>query len=101
MNNSKNKQERLVMVLDILRKLKRFPTSETSGSYIDLYSSDLYNMEELKQKFSLFVNQDDTQQDTLKSIRAQIEFPEVDRLITFYLPIEKSLDPIVKLKVIT
>jgi hypothetical protein len=90
----KTREERLEIVLDIVRKLKNFPT--TTGTIIDLYNCDFPAMSQLKIIFNRYINQDDTQ--TLISESGKIAFPEINRKIQFILPVKKDALPTFILK---
>ncbi|NBO99298.1 MAG: hypothetical protein EBU90_04115 [Proteobacteria bacterium] len=93
----RNKQERLQVVLDICKQLKRFPKSSYLPSdpnpYFDLYNSDYSAIQQLKTVFRDFVNQDDSNPNLLSGLSGKIKFPELNRRIEYVLPIKKSVTP--------
>jgi hypothetical protein len=97
--NKKNKQERLIIVLDICKKLKKFPKSSLhlQDQYIDLYNSDFPAIKQLKDVFNEYINQDET---CLSSLSGKIQFPEISRYIEYLLPINKNKDPVFVLRFI-
>lgn len=90
----KSRKERLEIVLDIVRKLKNFPT--TTGTTIDLYNCDFPAMTHLKLIFNRYINQDDS--DYLISESEKIPFPEINRKIHLVLPVKKDASPLFVLK---
>lgn len=86
--NTKSKEERLEIVLDIIRKLRNFPTVNTAT--IDLYNSEYPAMIKLREIFSRYVNQSDS---SLSGESGTIPFPEINRKIEYLLPIKKSTPP--------
>lgn len=93
---NRNKGERLEIVLDLINKLKNFPT--VKGTTIDLYIDTFPAIVELKEIFSRFVNQDDSNSKFLVSESGTIHFPEISRKIEYILPIKKINSPVFVLK---
>ena len=93
----RNKQERLQIVLDICKQLKRFPKSSYLPTdphpYLDLYNSDYPAIQQLKQVFQDFINQDDSKPNLLSGLSGKIKFPELTRRIEYVLPIKVNVDP--------
>ena len=98
----RNKQERLQVVLDICKQLKRFPKSSYLASdpypYLDLYNSDYIAIQQLKKIFHDFVNQDDDQPKLLTGFSGKIKFPELNRRIEYILPIKHNVEPLFVLR---
>lgn len=92
----KSKEERLQIILDIVRKLKNFPT--TTGTKIDLYNCDFPAMAQLKIIFNRYINQDDSDLKSLVSESGKIPFPEINRKIQYILPVKKDASPTFILK---
>lgn len=88
MDNKKNKQERLKIVLEICKKLRDFPTS--TGTTIDLYNGHYDAIHKIKEVFTEYVNQDDSKH--LIGFSGKIDFPEIGRKIEYVLPIQNSVN---------
>jgi hypothetical protein len=99
-----NKQDRILIVLDIAKKLRQFPKKtcfmNDPHPYVDLYCESYTAIHELKHIFASYVNQDDTKQDTLKSFSGTIMFDEIGRRIEYVLPIRKHNQPLFVLKAV-
>lgn len=92
----KTREERLEIVLDIVKKLSKFPT--TTGTYINLYEINCPAMNEIKIIFNRYINQDDSTPELLVGETGKIKFPEIGRKIEFILPIKKTIPPTFILK---
>ncbi|NDC94798.1 hypothetical protein EB077_05790 [bacterium] len=92
----RNKQERLQIVLDICKKLKNFPKSTYMQSdphpFLDLYNSEYPAMQQLKNVFSKFVNQDDHQPDLLCGFSGKIKIPQLNKSVQYVLPIKCNVE---------
>lgn len=95
----KTKQERLQIVIDLCKRLKSFPTAphpllETELSHLNLYDSDFDAILQIKKIFNMYVNQDDTNPDTLIGFSGKIKFPELNKIIEYILPIKQKTNPL-------
>jgi hypothetical protein len=86
--NTKSKEERLEIVLALIKKLRNFPT--VNSTTIDLYNSEYPSMRKLREIFSRYVNQPEF---SLSGETGTIPFPEMNRKIEYLLPIKKSAEP--------
>jgi hypothetical protein len=82
----KTKEERVIVVLEICRKLKQFPT--TTG-IVDLYNSYYGAILKIKDIFNQYINQDDSNPNELVSFSGEIPFPEIRMKIEYILPIKQ------------
>lgn len=96
MKMKKTKEERLEIVLDIVKKLSNFPT--ITGTYINLYEINCPAINELKMIFNRYLAQDDRFTELLVGETGKIKFPEIGRRIEFILPIKKTGKPTFILK---
>lgn len=87
--SKKTKEERLVVVLEIARKLRHFQGPD--GTVDDLYNDEYPAIKELKEIFKNYVSQDEN---NLISFSGTIKFPEIGRKMEYILPtgsVAKSL----------
>jgi hypothetical protein len=84
----KNKRERLEIVLEIVKKLKNFPTSERT--FIDIYNSEFPTIAKLKEIFNEYINQDDNHPSLIYGLNGKLLFPEINRRIIYVLPVKKD-----------
>jgi hypothetical protein len=82
----RTKEEKLKIVLDIVKKLRQFPT--VTGTVIDLYNADYPATIELKKVFNEYI-----QKDLCSGLTGKIDFPEIGRTIHYTLPIKKQAQP--------
>lgn len=92
----KNKKERLEVVLEIAKQLRKFPTS--TGTTIDLYNGYYDAIHEIKAVFNQYINQDDNQPKQLIQFSGKIDFPELGRKIEYILPIKKEVNSLFVLR---
>lgn len=85
-SNSKSVGERVQLVLDIAKRLRRFPRTDMSG-YIDLYNSPFPAIIEMKRIFKEYI-------DSGVGVSGKIPFPEIDREIVYILPARKQTQPL-------
>lgn len=95
MSDKRNRKERLEVVLEIAKILKKFPTSAINDyfgneDYINYYDSKYPAIEKIKNEFTYYINQDDTNPKKLTGITGKIPFPEIEKYIEYILPIRKS-----------
>lgn len=87
------KNERLTIVLDITRKLKKCPLSNSvENPYIDMWNTNYPAIIELKKVFNNYINQDESCQKNLIGFSGKIKFPEINRVIIYKLPIYKHVE---------
>lgn len=94
----KNKSERLEIVIDIVKKLKKFPTSE--NTFIDIYNSEFPTITKLKQVFNEYINQDDNHPSLIYGLNGKLLFPEINKRIVYVLPVKKDASSTFILQVI-
>jgi hypothetical protein len=99
----KTKSERLEIVLDICKKLRKFPTAEhplleVYESHLNLYDSDYEAIIKLKKILSDYVNQDDNSPHLLTGFSGKIKFTELNRTIHYILPIKSYAKHIIVFK---
>lgn len=94
MEKLRDKQQRLLVVLDICEKLRNFPKAGDQNETVDLYNYPCSAMTELKSVFSSYVNQNDELPKRLTSFSGKIKFREIQRTIEYILPIKKHNQPI-------
>lgn len=92
----KNKKERLEVVLEIAKQLRKFPTS--IGTTIDLYSGYYDAIHEIKDVFNQYIKQNDTQPTKLVAFSGKIDFPELGRKIEYVLPIKQGVNSLFVLR---
>ena len=90
--DKKNKNERLTIVLDIVKKLKSFYSSE--HTIIDLYNPQFPTIINLKSIFNEYINQDDSHPSLIYGLNGTLEFPEINKKIIYTLPVKKDSKPI-------
>jgi CCR4-NOT transcriptional regulation complex NOT5 subunit len=91
-NKLKTKQERLDIVLNIVKQLKEFPKSHPSQGeipFVNLYNIEYGAIRELKDIFTRYVQQDDSKPKELIGFSGKIYFEEINRYIEYILPIKK------------
>jgi hypothetical protein len=89
--DKKNKNERLSIVLDIVKKLKSFHSSD--HTIIDLYNSQFPTIVKLKSIFNEYINQDDTHPSLIYGLNGSVKFPEINKKIIYTLPVKKDSTP--------
>jgi hypothetical protein len=97
MNNKRNRAERVDLVVYLAKLLKNYPVQP--GQYIDLYNSDFPGIKDLKQKFTNYINQNDSDPKLLIGDSGKIPLPEMGRKIEYILPIKKSARPFLVFRV--
>lgn len=85
---TRNKQERLEIVLNVSRQLKE----------MQLYHTTFPAITEIKRIMSGWVQQNDDCPDKLYSLSGNIPFPEMHRKIQYLLPIKRINKPLFVLK---
>lgn len=102
LQNKRNRNERLDVVLNISKRLKKFPKATyiktEMDPYIDLYNSDYNAILRLKQIFKEYINQDDKLPELLVGMSGKIVFHEIERRIEYRLPINKRNEPLFVLR---
>lgn len=94
---NRTKEQRVVLVLDLIKKLKQFPRSDfftnsnSNDLYVNLYNEEYPAIKELKQKFDEYINNE-------YSISGKIKFPEINRKIEYILPIKENIQPLFVLR---
>lgn len=88
----KNKNERLSIVLDIIKKLKSFYSSD--NTIIDLYNQQYPTIIKLKSIFNEYINQDDSHPSLIYGLNGKLYFPEINKKIIYTLPVKKDSEPI-------
>lgn len=86
--DKKNKNERLTIVLDIVKKLKSFYSSE--NTIIDLYNQQFPTIIKLKSVFNEYINQDDSHPSLIYGLNGTLDFPEINKKIIYILPVKKD-----------
>jgi len=86
--NKRTKQERVTMILYLARKLQHFPIQY--DKHMNLYSSEFQAIQQLKNIFNDYINQDDSYA-TGRS--GKIKFDELNKTIEYILPIRKNVEP--------
>jgi len=104
----KTKEERVKIVIDIIKKLRYFPRSDfyhknqdfktTEDIYINLYNEEFPAIQKLKVVFNEYINQKDSEPNTMYSMSGKIEFEEINKYIEYLLPIKSYSNPIFALK---
>jgi|694.fasta_scaffold40560_4 hypothetical protein len=90
--SKRNKVQRLELVLEIAKILKRFPTAALGDyfgkeEYINYYDSKYEAIDKIKKEFDYYINQDDRNIKMLVGISGKIPFPEIEKYIEYVLPI--------------
>ena len=93
--SKRNKRERLELVLEIAKILKKFPTSALGDyfgkeEYINYYDTSYPAIEKIKNEFNYYINQDDKNYKMLTGVSGKIPFPEIEKYIEYVLPIKLS-----------
>jgi hypothetical protein len=94
-------KERLAIVVNIVKQLKQFPKSNPQPGdnlFIDLYNIEYSAIKQLKDIFSEYIHQDDSQPNKLIGFSGKIYFEEINRDIEYILPIKKHNDYMFTLK---
>jgi hypothetical protein len=93
----KSKGERLEIVLSIIRKLQNFPKQgiDANSPFINLYNIEYIAIQELKNVFEQYLNQEDN---ISIGVSGSIRFPEINRTIQYNLPVGKKAQPLFVLK---
>lgn len=94
MKVARTRRERVVVVLDICKRLKAFPKSDGSG-YINLYNSDFEAIRKAKVLFQSYVN---LNQNEMCGFSGKIAFPELNRTIEYILPVDRCIVPMFVLR---
>jgi hypothetical protein len=90
--SKRNKAQRLEVVLEIAKILKKFPTAALGDyfgreEYINYYDTTYEAIEKIKKEFEYYINQDDKNQKMLTGVSGKIPFPEIEKYIEYVLPI--------------
>ena len=89
-----SKLERLQIVLQIVKKLKKFPYK--NNTVMDLYNENLCHfITELKQIFDKYIKQEEPDIIDYKGI---LYFEEINKNIEYFLPCEKNVEPLFVIK---
>ena len=88
----KNKSERLSIVINIIKKLKSFYSSD--NTIIDLYNQEFPSIIKLKSIFDEYINQDDSHPSLIYGLNGVLHFPEINKKIVYTLPVKKDSEPI-------
>ena len=93
--NKRNKQERLELVLEIAKILKKFPVAALGDyygkeEYINYYDTNYKAINKIKEEFKYYINQDDKDNKKLNGVSGKIPFPEIEKYIEYVLPINRN-----------
>lgn len=88
------REQRLQIVLNIINKLKCFPSNNTIG-VINIYLDEYIAIKRLKEIFKEYINEKD---DDLFEKSGKIDFPEINRVIYYTLPSNERRNPIFKME---
>lgn len=94
---NRTKEQRVALVMDLIKKLKYFPRSDkytsldTNNLYINLFNEEFPAIKELKNAFNEYINNE-------YSISGKIQFHEINRKIEYTLPIKSHINPLFVLK---
>ena len=83
----RTRQEKLQIVLDIVKKLSNFNASDMSRS-INLYNDSYPAIAQLKIIFNEYIKTDIT-----SSMSGKIKFPEINKTIEYILPAKTHIQP--------
>tara|TARA_B100000795_G_scaffold268098_1_gene254316 strand:+ start:2078 stop:2365 length:288 start_codon:yes stop_codon:yes gene_type:complete len=90
MTDYNNKSDRLIIVLDIVKKLKNYKLK--NGSTLNLYNNELCNfIEEFKKITNEYIKQSE---EDIKDYKGTLLFDEINKNIEYILPAKKSTDPL-------
>ena len=87
----KTKGEKVKIVVDIAKKLSNFPRSDNPELSINLYNDVYEPISELKEIFKRYIEQK-------QSISGKLDFPEINKVIEYILPVGKHIDPLFVLR---
>ena len=88
----RTQQEKLCIVLDIVKKLSNFNASDMSKS-INLYNDSYPAIAQLKSVFDEYIKTDIT-----SSMSGKIKFPEINKTIEYILPAKTHVQPMFVLR---
>ena len=83
----RTRQEKLQIVLDIVKKLSNFNASDMSRS-INLYNDSYPAIAQLKSVFNEYIKTDIT-----SSLSGKIKFPEINKTIQYFFPAKTHIQP--------
>lgn len=90
MTNYYSQKERLEIVLNIVKKLKKFKLK--NGSTINLYNENLCEfIKEFKEITNNYIKQDEN---NVKEFKGKLNFTEINKTIEYILPSKKSIEPL-------
>jgi hypothetical protein len=87
------KKERLMVIMDIINKLRNFVGE--SGETVNLYNEEYSAVKQLKIDFDAYLNQDD---ETSITIENSVKFEELNRKIQYRLPAFSPHEPMFIMK---
>ena len=89
MDNNYTINERLNIVLDIMKKLKNF---NINNDIIDLYNSNYSFMKELKEITNIYIKEGISQ-------KGYLDFNEINKKIEYNFPIKKYKNPLFVIRI--
>lgn len=90
MTNYYSRNERLEIVLNIVKKLKNYELK--NGSTINLYNENLCEfIKEFKEITNNYIKQDDN---NVKEFKGKMRFTEINKTIEYILPSNKNKEPL-------
>jgi hypothetical protein len=90
MTNYYSRNERLEIVLNIVKKLKNYELK--NGSTINLYNENLCEfIKEFKEITNNYIKQDDN---NVKEFKGKLKFTEINKTIEYIFPIIKNIEPL-------
>jgi single-stranded DNA-specific DHH superfamily exonuclease len=90
MTNYYSRNERLEIVLNIVKKLKNYELK--NGSTINLYNENLCEfIKEFKEITNNYIKQDDN---NVKEFKGKLKFTEINKTIEYRLPSNKNKEPL-------
>jgi hypothetical protein len=93
----RTKQERVSLVIGLIKKLKYFPRSDfftnenVKDIYVNLFNEEYPAIKQLKSVFDEYIKNE-------YSMSGKIKFEEINRKIEYILPINVDRDPVFILK---
>lgn len=96
-SRKRTKEERLNVVMNLIKKLRYFPRSDfftnenINDIYVNLFNEEYPAIKELKTIFNEYIHNE-------YSVSGKIKFQEINRKIEYILPINANIDPLFVLK---
>lgn len=90
----KSKNDRLEIILSIIKKLQNFPT-QGELTCVNLYNFEYTAIKELKHIFDQYLYQEEQ---ISVGLSGKINFPEINRTIYYNFPVSKKAQPLFLLK---